>query len=475
MGSAVVWFRRDFRFQDHQALSEALSYCKQHDSNLLFVFHLNRHFLNEADTGMRHQYFMETVLDFKARCRKLGTDLLFIEGEPVKAFQQLLDKHDDINAVFFNADEAAYGKERDEKVRKWLEDKDIQVNTYQDAYIHGPDEVLKKDGSVYKVFSPYYKSWKQKRKDGIRKLSFKELEKYARKAGAVSEEAESEMKKLAKGSENMDWEIGEKAARSQLKKFIEEELDSYPSGRNIPSKKGTSLMSRYLKTGTISPRTVYAAIAQADAKEESKEAYIRELAFRDFYQMLYAHYPETKEQEFIKDYRELEWNRDERLLKAWIDGKTGYPIVDAGMRQLKKEGWMHNRLRMITASFLTKDLLLDWRMGEKYFASALVDYDPGSNVGGWQWAASVGTDAVPYFRIFNPVTQSKRFDPDGEYIKKYVEELSEVKSPRIHEPWKMTEEEQNEASCVIGKNYPEPIVDHQEQRKKAIALFKNEQ
>ncbi|KZZ82987.1 cryptochrome/photolyase family protein [Bacillus sp. SJS] len=474
MGSVLVWFRRDFRLQDHLALSEALTYCKKNKSELVFVFQLNRRFFQESENSLRLQYFMATVKDFGERCRKLGTELLIVEGDTDEAFQQVLKEHADAEAVFFNLDEAGYGKERDQKMRDWFKDREISVHSFQDAYIHGPNEVLKKDGSIYKVFAPYYKAWKQKDKPGVKKLSFDELGKYVRKTKQISKRAASEIEKLSGGSESMDWKIGEKAARSQLKHFIEQALANYPDGRNIPFVKGTSLMSRYLKTGTISPRTVFTAIAQADGEEDSKEAYIRELAFRDFYQMIYARHPETKNQEFLEAYRSIQWNQDDRMLQAWKEGNTGYPIVDAGMRQLNQEGWMHNRLRMITASFLTKDLMIDWRLGEEYFAAKLVDYDPGSNIGGWQWAASVGTDAVPYFRVFNPVTQSKRFDRDGEYIRKYVSELREVPSSYIHEPWKMSEEEQSKSSCMIGKDYPAPAVDHQEQRKKVINLFKNE-
>ncbi|MGD7010050.1 cryptochrome/photolyase family protein [Metabacillus sp. 84] len=473
MGSVIVWFRRDFRFQDNKALSEALSYCKKHHFELIFTFHLNRKFLNESNS-LRHQFFMATMLDFAKRCRKLGTELQVVEGEPEKAFQHLLSKHNDAKAVYFNQDEAGYGKERDERITSWLDEKGIHVYSFQDAYIHGPNEIRKKDGTVYKVFSPYYKAWKKLDKPVSEKLSFDELGKFTRKAEPFSKNAMKDAEKLSKGFDEQDWEIGEKAARERMKKFIDQSLEEYPEGRDIPGIDGTSLMSRYLKTGCISPRTVFSAIQQADAPEDSKEAYIRELAFRDFYQMIFANYPETKDQEFIEAYRSLDWNKDEQKFQAWKDGQTGYPIVDAGMRQLNREGWMHNRLRMITASFLTKDLLIDWRLGENYFASKLVDYDPGSNIGGWQWAASVGTDAVPYFRVFNPVTQSKRFDSKGDYIRKYINELADIPSKYIHEPWKMPDKDQREAACLIGKDYPEPIVDHQKQRKLAIEMFKDE-
>ncbi|MTH52591.1 deoxyribodipyrimidine photo-lyase [Bacillus mangrovi] len=467
MVNAVVWFRRDFRFQDHLALSEALAYCKKNDGKLLFVFHLNRDFFG-SETDMRLEYFMATVKDFAERCEELGTHLIVIQGTPEEAFENLLKDHSAVQAVFFNKDEAGYGKERDDQVIRLLEKKNVEVYPFQDAYVHGPNEIFKKDGSVYKVFSPYYRAWKQLDKPPARRLTVKDLQDYVQTVKASSDL--KDVNKLA--GTNDEWEIGEKAARKQLRSFVNDKLDAYPKSRDLPAEKGTSLMSRYLKTGTISPRTVFGAVAQAEGSEDSKEAYIRELAFRDFYQMIFAHFPETSDQEFLEQYRSLEWNSSKEDFKAWKDGATGYPIVDAGMRQLNAEGWMHNRLRMITASFLSKDLLIDWRMGERFFASKLVDYDPGSNIGGWQWAASVGTDAVPYFRVFNPVTQSKRFDKKGDYIRKYVPELKDVPDQYIHEPWKMNEDEQKEASCIVGNDYPLPMIDHQEQRKKAISLFK---
>ncbi|MCL6617926.1 MAG: DNA photolyase family protein, partial [Anoxybacillus ayderensis] len=256
----------------------------------------------------------------------------------------------------------------------------------------------------------------------------------------------------------------EQDALIALQHFIETALPHYDKKRDIPSAMGTSRLSPHLKTGTISIRTVFHAVAQqfGNVYDEAVETYIKELAWRDFYHMIYAHFPFTKTEAFIEKYRHLPWSRDDERFEVWKEGKTGFPLVDAGMRQLKEEGWMHNRLRMIAASFLTKDYLIDWRMGEQYFQHMLIDYDEASNIGGWQWAASVGTDAVPYFRVFNPIEQSKKFDPDGTYIRTYVQELASFPSLYIHEPWKSN----------IKTDYPAPTVDHQLQRQRAIALFR---
>ncbi|WLR48855.1 FAD-binding domain-containing protein [Halobacillus litoralis] len=235
-------------------------------------------------------------------------------------------------------------------------------------------------------------------------------------------------------------------------------------------------MSRFLRTGAISIRTIYHKIEEdVDFRKNTSgvDTYISELAWRDFYNMIYHYYPDANSKEMVEKYRGIPWNNDDELLEKWKQGQTGFPLIDAAMRQLNEIGWMHNRLRMAVASFLTKDLLMDWREGEQYFSERLVDYDPASNIGGWQWAASTGTDPVPYFRVFNPTRQSERFDPHGRFIKEWLPELENVKKKHIHQPANMTKEEQKEAGCIIGEDYPAPIVDHKTRRERAIELFKD--
>ncbi len=274
-----------------------------------------------------------------------------------------------------------------------------------------------------------------------------------------------------------DWKrLGEEEGKKRLESFCRSVLPDYHDMRDLPEKAGTSRLSPYLRTGALSARRVYTA-ADSFRQKTSKpgpETFIKELAWRDFYTMILHHFPETETKEFQEKYRSLPWRYDDDLLQRWKEGRTGFPIVDAGMRQLNSIGWMHNRLRMITASFLTKDYQIDWRLGEAYFAQKLIDHDPGSNIGGWQWAASTGTDAVPYFRVFSPIRQGERFDPDGTFVKKYVPELADVPKKYIHEPHTMSRQQQEEAGCIIGSDYPEPSVDHKIERKRAIAMFKGE-
>lgn len=259
-------------------------------------------------------------------------------------------------------------------------------------------------------------------------------------------------------------------ASKQLNRFIQDQLAAYHANRDFPAQLGTSRLSPFLRIGAIGIRTVYHAVRQAP-NSLGQATFLKELAWRDFYNMVYVAYPDQKTQPIQKAFSQIEWVNNPDWFQLWKEGKTGYPIVDAAMLQLQKTGWMHNRLRMIVASFLTKDLLCDWRLGEQYFQQQLIDYDAASNIGGWQWAASTGTDAVPYFRIFNPVTQGKRFDPKGEFIKAYLPQLEHVPEKYLHEPWKMPKYLQESVSCIIGTDYPQPIVDHAKQREQAIAKY----
>ncbi len=257
-----------------------------------------------------------------------------------------------------------------------------------------------------------------------------------------------------------------------LNRFINESLDQYDEERDFPANDSTSHLSRYLRTGEISIRTVWRAIDQSP-DSDGKSTFMKELCWRDFYNMIYVMYPNQNVESVNKDFRHVDWINNEQQFEAWRTGQTGFPIVDAAMRQLNATGWMHNRLRMIVASFLTKDLLIDWRWGEAYFHNKLLDYDAASNIGGWQWAASTGTDSVPYFRIFNPTLQSKKFDSNGLFIKKYVPELKNVDNKMIHEPGKLSESEQTRFNVRIGQNYPFPIVDHSYARKRAISIYES--
>lgn len=470
MTLSIVWFRRDFRLQDNTALYHAVKEAQHRKEPLLFMYHLDPAFTNK-DTP-NHRFFFAALDQFIKRCEKIGIYIHVVEGTWQEAFSQIFDRFPEVSAIYYNKDEVGTGQKRDEEVDKHFFKKGIRVSSYMDYTIHGANDVKKEDGSIYKVFTPYYKKWMTQPKVDPFILKDEDLSLKGVKDDTLYSKGQSILSNINKFSEEKSIPH-EEAAMNVLDSFLKKHIDQYDRFRDIPSAEATSKLSVHLRTGTISARTVFYHIQEKQQSSYSTgmDTFIKELAWRDFYNMIYHHHSDSKIREVDDKYQQLEWNNNPSLLEMWIKGKTGFPIVDAGMRQLAKEGWMHNRIRMITASFLTKDLLLDWRLGERYFEEMLHDYDEASNIGGWQWAASVGTDAVPYFRVFNPITQSNRFDPKGEYIKKYVPELAGVPGKYIHEPWKMEEHEQDEGGCIIGKDYPEPVVDHAIQRKRAIQMF----
>ncbi|GEN53475.1 cryptochrome/photolyase family protein [Halobacillus faecis] len=472
MSRRAVWFRRDLRLNDQTALAKALEHTKENDDILLF-FHIHPS-LNESFTP-RHDYFFQTLKGLVDRAEELKAPIHFIYGDTEEAFEHLL-KESKVDMVYFNRDEVGFGKDRDDAISEYLSRNEVKVHSYIDHHLHGAGEVKKNDGGFYKVFSPYLKKWKQLQKPAIQKVDLDQLSDSAldeREAFSDGRQAYDDLIKKIDGSYDG---VGEKDALERLEHFLDEDIYDYDERRDFPAVDGTSLMSRFLRTGAISIRTIYHKIEEdVDYRKNTSgvDTYISELAWRDFYNMIYHSYPDANSTEMVEKYRGIPWNNDDEMLEKWKEGQTGFPLIDAAMRQLNETGWMHNRLRMAVASFLTKDLLMDWREGERYFSERLVDYDPASNIGGWQWAASTGTDPVPYFRVFNPTRQSERFDPHGRFIKEWLPELENVNKKHIHEPSKMTEEEQEEAGCIIGEDYPAPIVDHKTMRERAIEMFKD--
>ncbi|QHE53924.1 deoxyribodipyrimidine photo-lyase [Pontibacillus sp. HMF3514] len=470
-----VWFRKDLRLSDHKALYYALKEAEETGAKMMAFFHIHPS-LNDSFT-IRHDYFFNTLENFADQAEEDGIPVHFIYGDQEEAFESLIDKASDLYAIYFNKDEVGFGKTRDEQVRSFLEEKDILVHSFVDAHIHGAEEVCKKGGGSYQVFTPYLRRWNSLDKPGIFSIDKSHLKKHGLDIREQFQEGYDQFSTLLNNC-TMKWKhIGEKSAKQRLAYFLYNKVQAYEEKRDFPALNGTSLISPYLKCGVLSPRTVYHKAMDAKneiGESEGLETYISEIAWRDFYNMIYALYPNSKDEEISDKYKKLSWNQDEELFQKWRNGETGFPIVDAAMKQLNTIGWMHNRLRMVVASFLTKDLLMDWRKGERYFEERLIDYDPSSNIGGWQWAASTGTDAVPYFRVFNPTRQSKRFDPEGTFIKTYLPALLDVPKRYIHDPSKMSEDEQRKYGCVIGEDYPEPVVDHQTMRKKAIAMFEGE-
>jgi len=461
--TAVMWFRRDLRLEDNIALKHAM----EESEELYLMFHVNPdQFLDEG--SLNQAAFFKSVEALKKEVREKGAVLHILYGDLKECFEKLKQELPDWSDVYVNRDEKGYGLKRDRVAGKVFKELNINAHAYHDHNIHSAHEIKTHVGTYYKVFTPYFNKWKELRKPDVVEVVFDS----SKIAGQpVFEEDLTRFEQLLNGLSPLDTiKAGTQEAHRRLDAFIDLHLNAYKEARDYPMKDGTSHLSRHLRAGEISVRTVLDKVKRAE-NSAGKETFIQELAWRDFYNMIYATHPDQKEISINPSFRQVEWDNNEQNFERWKEGRTGFPIVDAAMRQLKETGWMHNRLRMITASFLTKDLLIDWRWGEGYFQEMLTDYDPASNIGGWQWAASTGTDGVPYFRVFNPTTQSERFDQGGGFIRKYVPELARIDNKKIHEPAKLKVEEQQKFGVVIGQDYPGPIVSHKTSRQLAIQAF----
>ncbi|MFO0389796.1 MAG: cryptochrome/photolyase family protein [Alphaproteobacteria bacterium] len=463
----LVWLRRDLRLYDHAALASALAQSGQIQPIFVLDTDILARFTNPSDR--RLGFIARALCQIDAELKKRGGGLLVLHGSATqiipKVYAALGASH-----IFASEDYEPSARARDAAVAK-----QVSLNLSKDHLIISPTEILKDDGTPYKVFTPYSKVWLSKLTplfyapyevhDKGRYADFEKTKKAAMAAGLkVVDAAEGAAAMLAQiGYKYVDdalWPVEHASAR--LKQFAAKKIKAYATARDMVAEEGTSQLSPYLRFGLVSVREcMREAVAIGNGAGES--TWIKELIWREFYAMILYHYPDSVQWEWNAAYRgTLGWSENMQHFEAWQEGKTGYPIVDAAMRQLLETGWMHNRARMIVASFLTKDLLVDWRKGEEHFAQYLMDYEQASNVGGWQWAASTGTDAQPWFRIFNPTLQSQKFDPRGDYIRRYVPELQNIKGDDIHEPWKL--------GMLSG--YMTPIVDHAKARDAALAMFK---
>jgi deoxyribodipyrimidine photo-lyase len=423
----IFWFRRDLRLNDNHGLNEAL----RSGLPVLPIFIFDTDILNQlSDTGDARVHYIHLALQqMDATLREMGSGVTVMHGKPKECFQKLIREHD-VKAVFTNHDYESYAQERDEQIKNLLAEKDINFHTFKDIVIFEKEEVVKDDGKPYTVFTPFSRKWKQK-------LSITGIKTYP------SEKQGSSFLRYDAPALPSLQKIGFNASKinfpdDQVKDAL---LKAYATQRDIPGIAGTSKLGVHLRFGTISIRQL------ALKANETSETFLNELIWRDFYHMILWHFPHVgKGKAFKPAYEQILWRQDEQQFEKWCEGKTGYPIVDAGMRELNATGFMHNRVRMITASFLCKHLLIDWRWGESYFASKLLDFDLAANNGGWQWAAGSGCDAAPYFRIFNPYLQTKKFDADLSYIRKWVPELETLE-------------------------YPTPIVEHELARKRCLDTY----
>jgi deoxyribodipyrimidine photo-lyase len=425
----VFWFRRDLRLTDNAGLYHAL----KGDNPVVPIFIFDKNILNELtnNADKRVTFIYAALEEIQAQLKKMGSTLEVFYATPAEAFKSISLKYK-IDKVFANHDYEAYALQRDKSIADFLKTKDILFETYKDQVILEKNEVLKDDGKPYTVFTPYSRKWKAALKEFH--LKPYPVEKYFKN---FYKQAAKEMPALKlMGFDETEKHFPSKDLKDQL-------VSKYQDQRNFPAVAGTSKLGVHLRFGTISIRQI------AQQSMGLSETFLNELIWRDFYQMILWHFPHVgKGKAFKPAYDNIEWRKDTGEFEKWCNGQTGYPIVDAGMRELNETGFMHNRVRMIVASFLTKHLLLDWRLGEAYFAEKLLDFDFAANNGGWQWASGSGCDSAPYFRVFNPYLQTKKFDPELKYINKWVTELNDF-------------------------TYPKPIVDHEFARKRCLEVYKS--
>ncbi|KPL74810.1 deoxyribodipyrimidine photolyase [Ornatilinea apprima] len=454
MKTAIWWVRRDLRVEDNPALKAALEVSAE----VVPLFIADEGSMR-LDAPKRIAFLWNGLRALDGELRKRGSRLIVRSGRPEEVLPAVLAESG-AQAVFAEEDYSPYARARDLKVGDTLP---LRLSVGLTA--QHPVAVVKNDGAPYTVFTPFSKAWKalpQSSPAGL--LANTRIH---TPQGLFSEP-------IAAGAEVPGFPAGEEEARRRLEQFLAQKVRDYHDGRNQLDEEGTSRLSPYFRFGMLSARLAAAKMSESARKAASKgaETWLNELIWREFYQAILYHFPGVLKQAFNPALREIAWRDAPADLAAWKAGLTGYPVVDASMRQLAATGWMHNRGRMIAASFLVKDLLINWQEGETWFMHSLIDGDPASNNGGWQWTAGVGTDAAPYFRVFNPVLQGKKFDPRGDFVRAWVPELGRVPEKYIHEPWLMNLQEQSAAGCRVGRDYPAPLVDHSAARERTLEAFR---
>ncbi|MDP5238969.1 deoxyribodipyrimidine photo-lyase [Uliginosibacterium sp. 31-16] len=468
MPAALVWFRRDLRDFDHAALSHAL----QAHGRVFCCFVFDTDILDPLPSRQdrRVAFIHASLIELDARLRSKGGGLIVRHGRAVDEIPRLANELK-VVSVFANHDYEPATIARDAVVAAALKDAGIVFRSFKDQVIFERREVLTLSGKPFGVFTPYKNAWLKLLRE--RDLASWPVAEFAAHLAPTPEAAcVPDLQTI--GFETTDLRVSPGMSGGEaLWEDFSGRINQYHAARDFPAVKGVSYLSTHLRFGTVSIREL-ARIAHLRGGAGA-ECWLSELIWREFYQQLLYHHPRVVGHAYKPEFDAIRWEEGpeaDARFAAWCEGRTGYPLVDAAQRQLVQSGFMHNRLRMISASFLTKDLGIDWRRGEAFFAQWLLDFDLAANNGGWQWAASTGCDAQPWFRIFNPVTQSERFDAQGKFIRRYVPELASVPDKFIHAPWKLKPAEQSALGCVIGRDYPAPIVDHAAAREKTLWRFK---
>ncbi len=468
----IAWLRRDLRLHDHAVLHEALG--RDGPVQLVFIFDTDILARFDRKDDRRLTFIAHSVKRIHTQLKQHGGGLLVLHGS-AKQVMPPLCRAVKATTLVAARDVEPGCRERDREVYKALEGITEMVGVV-DHLLLWPDRVVKDDGSPLQVFTPFSKRFRAvvtgadlaEKSVRLRKekmADYPSIQRISEEAQLRVIDADASVAEMLKaiGYEEAalgEWSVDDVGKR--LERFVNAHVNDYAAQRDLPAEEGTSKLSPYLRFGLISVRECARAVWDRGGK--GAETWAKELIWREFYAMILYHYPEVVTEDFQHKYRgKLDWSQDRKAFQRWCDGMTGYPFVDAAMRQLNSTGWMHNRTRMVVASFLTKDMRIDWRWGEEYFAQLLMDYDLASNNGGWQWSASTGTDAQPWFRIFNPILQAKKFDPEGAYVRTFVPELKSLPTKFIHEPW----------DADVTLDYPERVVDHYKARDETLQMFKS--
>jgi deoxyribodipyrimidine photo-lyase len=465
--TAIWWIRRDLRLSDNQALSRAASAA----DSVVPVFVLDPKLVGSANSSPRRLAFLyQGIKRLDADLRRRGSRLILRRGNPAEVLSKLI-RESGAEMIFAEEDFSPYAHQRDFQVGR-----EMPLTLNGGPCVSHPESILTKAGSPYKVFSPYMRAWK-----AVHQISADQLAAIPKSISTPSDITSENLPDEPGIELDPAFLPGEDYAVNKLQEFMSREIGGiyqYVESRNLPAVQGTAQLSPYLRFGMVSARKCVSAAqaAMRDAPDErsrnNAETWLNELIWREFYFAIMYHFPHVLKHSFQEAMRAIPWRNELSEFSAWRGGRTGYPIVDAAMRQLIATGWMHNRCRMIAASFLVKDLVIDWRWGERFFMKHLLDGDPAANNGGWQWTAGTGTDAAPYFRVINPILQSKKFDPEGSFIRCWIPELAAVPLKFIHTPWEMDASAQQRSGCIIGRDYPYPIVDHGFARERILDIYK---
>ncbi len=468
---SLVWFRRDLRLEDQPALAAAIN----HGRPVIPIYIADESDQSDWPPGAASRWWLHHSLDrLSNELTSLGSRLIIRQGD---ALSQLIAAIDETHAqaVFWTRCYEPASILRDSRVKSELRNRGITAESFNGQLLFEPWEVQTKEGRPYQVFTPFWKSCLNRNPPEQPLPRPRRLAPPDQWPGSLMLDQLGLLPTISWDSGlKSSWQTGTNSAATELERFLESTVFDYDVARDQPARRGTSRLSPYLHFGEISPRTIWQAthrlVKEQGGGRETKGAdtFLKEIGWREFAYHLLFHFPKTTREPLRTEFLRFPWREDADGLAAWQRGQTGYPIVDAGMRELWNTGWMHNRVRMITASFLVKDLLIPWQRGTEWFWDTLVDADLASNTLGWQWTAGCGADAAPYFRFFNPISQSEKFDPNGEYLRRWLPELRHLPSEFLHAPWTAPENVLEEAAVRLGKTYPYPIVDHNEARIRAL-------